>query len=583
MDRKGIIAVSAAILVMLLWQIEFANKFAPPPARPGAAGSPSPSASAAPGEMAAQAATAPVLAAGAAPATMADTAAPGNVPEKLTMARGFGARYHFTNLGGGIAGAELTGYPAESGSDVYLNQFGSLPIGALSDLPAQGGDAPYTVTLQGSNTVVCVRNQPDGLTITKRFNLPTSLAEAHGYLIRLNISFANTGTKAIQSPGYYLYVGSAAPIHQRDLPTYTAMDWNAEGKTGHVDVLWFNAGKIFGVETHPARPVYTADADKMVWAAVSGQYFTTIVAPAGAAGAGAWARQFPVPVEGPNVLGLEGAIHMPGFTVAPGQTSPAQSFDIYAGPKLFSVLKGLGEGQEQIITYYFSYLGMAFFKPVAVVLLNGLNLLHSWTHSYAIAIILLTLCIRIVLWPVQNKATSSMRQMQELQPRMNELKEKYKDDAARMNAEVMKMYKEYNVNPLAGCLPMVIQIPIFFGFYRVLGTAVELRNSTFLWVKDLSQPDTVLHIAGFPINVLPICMAATMILQMELQPKTGDQAQQRMFKFVPLIFVFVCYNFASALALYWTIQNIFSITQLYVTRKRTAPAPMKLPAKRRTR
>jgi YidC/Oxa1 family membrane protein insertase len=177
-----------------------------------------------------------------------------------------------------------------------------------------------------------------------------------------------------------------------------------------------------------------------------------------------------------------------------------------------------------------------------------------------------------------------MRQMQALQPLMNDLKEKYKDDPTRMNTEVMKLYKEYKVNPLAGCLPMFIQIPIFFGFYRVLGTAVELRGSKFLWVHDLSQPDTVFHIAGYPVNILPICMAITMVISTAMQPKSGDQAQQRMFMFVPLIFVFFCYNFASALALYWTVQNVFSITQMYVTRKRTAPAPVKSPpAKRKNR
>ena len=244
----------------------------------------------------------------------------------------------------------------------------------------------------------------------------------------------------------------------------------------------------------------------------------------------------------------------------------------------------MGAGQERIITTYFTYMGISAFKLVSIFLLNSMNVLHSWTGSYAVAIIILTLCIRGLLWPVQNKATSSMRQMQEISPRMNELKEKYKDDPTRMNQEVMKLYKEYNVNPVAGCLPMFIQIPIFFGFYRVLGTAIELRNSKFLWVRDLSQPDTIFHISNFPVNVLPIFMAVTMLAQMRLTPKTGDQAQQRMFMFMPLIFVTVCYNYASALALYFTVQNVFSITQLYVTRKRTAPAPLKtLTSKRRSR
>ena len=165
-----------------------------------------------------------------------------------------------------------------------------------------------------------------------------------------------------------------------------------------------------------------------------------------------------------------------------------------------------------------------------------------------------------------------MKQMQALQPKMQELKEKYKDDPTRMNTELMKLYKDYGVNPFAGCLPMLIQIPIFFGFYTMLGSAVELRNSHFLWVHDLSQPDTVFHIAGVPVNILPLLMAATMIVQMQLTPRSGDPTQQRILLFMPLIFVVFTYNFASALALYYTVQNILSIVQLYVTRNQEAPA-----------
>ena len=575
MDRKGIIAVALAVLVLLVWQVEFAPKFTPPPPKPGQtpSGSPAPSAAA----TAAPAESTPAVIA-AAPSPAAAGTAEQNVPEQLTSAAGPAAEYHFTNLGGGISHAELRGYPAESGSSVDLNEFGSVPIGALSERPGEGANLPYTVTQQG-NSVLCVREQPGGLSISKKFTLPASIKETHGYRVTLEVSFANHGGQPIQSGGYYLYVGSAAPIHQRDMPLYTAFDWCLQGgKSNHIDVSWFNAGKIplVGIETRPERPVYTAEADKIGWAAINNQFFTTVVAPQnGAAGNGVWAHRFPAKRDSQDVLAIEGALRMPGFSVPPGQ-SVTQTFEIYGGPKIYGILKSLGDGQERILNF-------GLFSPVSLFLLNAMNTLHSWTGSYAIAIIILTLCIRGVLWPIQNKATASMRQMQELQPRMTELKEKYKDDPARMNQEVMKLYKEYNVNPLSGCLPMFVQIPIFFGFYRMLGTAIELRNSKFLWVHDLSQPDTVFHVAGLPVNILPICMAITMVVQMSLTPKSGDKSQQRMFMFVPLIFVLFCYNFASALALYWTVQNVFSIAQLYVTRKRTAPAPLKPVVKRRSR
>ncbi len=161
--------------------------------------------------------------------------------------------------------------------------------------------------------------------------------------------------------------------------------------------------------------------------------------------------------------------------------------------------------------------------------------------------------------------------MSALAPKMQELKEKYKDDPTRMNQEVMKLYKEHGVNPVGGCLPMMIQIPIFFGLFSMLGQAAELRNASFLWVHDLSQPDTCSfrdrldsprHPAWLPINILPLIMGATNVWLMRMTPKTGDTTQQRVMMFMPLIFLFFCYNFAAALALYYTTQNLFTILQL---------------------
>lgn len=157
---------------------------------------------------------------------------------------------------------------------------------------------------------------------------------------------------------------------------------------------------------------------------------------------------------------------------------------------------------------------------------------------------------------------------------MMELKEKYKDDPQRMNQETMQLYRDYKINPAGGCLPMFVQMPIFLGFYRMLFNAVELRHQSFLWVEDLSMPDTLFHIPflnNIPFNLLPLLMAVTMIIQMQITPKSGDKAQQRIFMFMPVFFLFICYNFASALALYWTTQNIFSIGQTWLMNKLPEP------------
>ena len=164
--------------------------------------------------------------------------------------------------------------------------------------------------------------------------------------------------------------------------------------------------------------------------------------------------------------------------------------------------------------------------------------------------------------------------MSKLQPEMAKIKEKYADDPNKINTETMGLYKKYGINPLGGCLPMLIQIPIFFGFYRMLQYAVELRGHSFLWVSDLSQPDTLMHLSflgNLPLNLLPIVMAITSFLQIRMTPQTGDATQQKIMMFMPFMFFFFCYNFASALALYWTTQNIFSIGQTWLMNKIPEP------------
>jgi YidC/Oxa1 family membrane protein insertase len=305
------------------------------------------------------------------------------------------------------------------------------------------------------------------------------------------------------------------------------------------------------------------------------QYFTSILTADDAFATSVWSRRFEVNKKEneKEEYGIEGAMGMPGFTLSPGQTA-SQQFTLYVGPRQYQLLNKLGNNEVAIMQF-------GIFGIVSKFLLASMNFLHGIFGSYAVAIIVLTLIIKSALWPLQNKATQSMKRMQALSPKMTELREKYKDDPAKMNQETMKLYKDYGVNPVGGCLPMLIQIPIFFGFYRMLGSAIELRNSGFLWwVHDLSQPDTVGHlpILGWPINILPLCMAATMLWQMSLSPKSGDATQQKIMMFMPLIFVVFCYNYASALALYWTVQNLFSVVQLYLTRNQALPVLQKVTA-----
>ena len=411
---------------------------------------------------------------------------------------------------------------------------------------------------------------PEQVTIRKRIFLPppNDPKEAKdNFVAELDVDLTNGGPQPFGSAGYFMTVGSAAPIHRTDYANYTRLVWCVDGKAKGTDVNWFAPSNgIFGVVGQRAgRPLFSENIKGADWVATSDQFFTTLIAPLSAKADGVWARRF-------DVDGVEGAMHMPAFDLAPGESLGAK-FQIYVGPKLYHKLATLTHNEAEVMEF-------GVFKIICQALLNALNTLHSWLGNYAAAILALTVIVKAILWPIQNKATRSARQMSALSPKMQELREKYKADPTKMNQELMKLYKEYGINPVGGCLPMVIQIPIFFGLFTMLRQAVELRNAHFLWIRDLSQPDTVAHISGFPINILPLLMAGTSFWMTHLTPKSGDPTQQRMMMFTPIIFVVFCYNFAAALALYYTTQNLLTVLQLYQNRRQPAPSLQKVSAKK---
>jgi YidC/Oxa1 family membrane protein insertase len=490
-------------------------------------------------------------------------------PEHYETLKSNVAELSFSNNKGGLVTVGLLNHRAEQGQLVQLNTDRSPAIGAITQNPNYWQDSGYALSTDSSNgTATLKRTAAGGLEITKVYTLAKDAGLKDEYQFKLEITFKNDGTAAFNTPGYFVSTGAAEPIHRTDRIYATQFDWYRDGKFNSIAVNYFDPGKLFGMfQTSGPKDVYTATADKILWAAVSNQYFATILAPQEASGQQVWARPLTIPDEigQPPIKAIQGAIEIPGFNLPAGETKTV-TFHIYAGPKEFTRLAKLPNDQADIMNF-----GWA--KWVSELLLTVMNTLHAVVKSYALAIIIMTIIIRSLLWPLQNAATKSMRKMAKLSPIMNELRVKYKDDPQRMNQETMKLYKEYGVNPFGGCLPMVVQIPIFFGFYGMLDKAIELRNSSFLWVHDLSQPDTVFHIGGIPINILPLVMAATQLWQMSITPKTGDPAQQRMFLFMPLIFLFICYNYASGLALYWTVQNLFFVAQMYLTRKQ-ADAPL---------
>jgi YidC/Oxa1 family membrane protein insertase len=597
MDRQAWIAVTLCIIALIVWQVYVVKHPAPIPAK--ALASPTPavgrdsvepkasaasSASSAPSQTAAAPGSTESTPTGTGISPNESTAppTPTAVPfvEKTTTLRNPDLELLLTNRGGGIAEAILPKHKGENGAPVKLNARQRLPIGAIIEKPATPALDEFSI-VPGQGVVQFERLLPGGVTLRKKFTLPAPPNEKDNYVAQMEVDFQNSGAVAYTNPGYFVALGSAAPIHHKDLPNYTRLTWCIDGKTKSTDVSWFAEQNypFVGVQKRAAQQFFDEKISNGEWAGVSNQFFATLFTPLAAKATGVWAQRFESHKNesGQPEYGIEGAMAMPGLKVQPGQTATVQ-FQLYVGPKLYHRLAQLTHDEAEIMDF-------GLWKLVSEALLNMMNLIHRFVGNYAVAILILTAIIKLILWPLQTKANKSMRRMAALSPKMQELKEKYKDDPTKMNAEVMKLYKDYGVNPVSGCLPMMIQIPIFFGLFTMLRQAVELRNASFLWVRDLSQPDTIAHIPGigWPINILPLIMAGTSFWMTHVTPKSGDATQQRVMMFMPLIFVVFCYNFAAALALYYTTQNLFTILQLYQNRNQPLPKLEKVnqPAKRK--
>ena len=286
------------------------------------------------------------------------------------------------------------------------------------------------------------------------------------------------------------------------------------------------------------------------WAAYEDNYFISAVIP---------------PVTGKRTVTLSAreetvrtVLAEEAATLAP---AAAQEFkyNLYFGPKKLSILKQVGQELPRAINF-------GWFDVLAKPMLWLLNFFYNYIGNYGIAIILLTVLIKGTFWPITQKGMKSMKNMQKLQPKVAKLKEKYKSDPQKMNQEMMALYKTYKVNPLGGCLPLILQIPFFFALYKVLLMSIELRHAPFmLWINDLSAPDRLWVGIDIPflhgIPVLTLLMGASMYLQQKMTPTTADPTQARIMQMLPVIFTFMFINFASGLVLYWFVNNLLSILQ----------------------
>jgi len=237
-------------------------------------------------------------------------------------------------------------------------------------------------------------------------------------------------------------------------------------------------------------------------------------------------------------------------------------YALFIGPKELNTLKAMEKGLEQSIDFgYFGFVAMPF--------LYVMHFSHRFTGSYGIDIILLTILIKLILAPLTHKSFVSMKRMQKLQPQMERIKEKFKEDKEKMNKEIMELYRRNKVNPMGGCLPMLLQFPVFIGLYNALLTPIELRHAPFMWIKDLSRPDwesLPFTLGGWTLGVpiLTLLMGASMFLQQWMTPSAGDPNQRRMMLMMPVIFTAMFVTFPAGLTIYWLVNNVLSIAQQYL-------------------
>ncbi|MDR2576700.1 MAG: YidC/Oxa1 family insertase periplasmic-domain containing protein [Puniceicoccales bacterium] len=327
------------------------------------------------------------------------------------------------------------------------------------------------------------------------------------------------------------------------------------GKTHFTPIGTFDGSKGFlGIGSRASCDVIRSDA-KMDWVAIKNQFFAAILTPRSPADS---AHCVPVTLTD-SQRGMGGAITLPFSACENGYSV---SFSYYVGPKEFLRLERLGLDQERIMQ--FGWFG--FMSKLLLFLMMGI---HSLIPNWGLTIILLTTIVKLMLWPLTTAQVRSMRAMAKLKDPLKRIQEKYKKNPQKSRLETMKLLKEHNVNPAAGCLPILIQIPIFLGLYYMLRSAAELRFASFLWMRDLSSCDTVGHLFGVAVNPLPILMAATTFIQMRMGGANSMEGSQKwVSNAMPFVFLFICYNFPSGLVLYWTAQNVFTILQQLVIQRR---------------
>jgi YidC/Oxa1 family membrane protein insertase len=512
--------------------------------------------------------------------------------EITTLENGF-IQVHFTNFGGAIRDVAFRKYPAALGRpDPFIfNDLHADPILGFVGVPGLDRGARFQLVSKTATEVV-YRLVLDGLEVTRRYVLaPDAGSTTDPYRVRVETEFRNLGEKPTRPLRVALALGTAAPANPLDL----GIDLNTGVSNGDSQTFIRRASLesgsgILGIGASDAKALI-ATPGPVVWATVKDKFFASILTPDQPA-VGLVTRRVKLlsalPDEDRKAYGITGTVEF-NVPAIPAHGDTRLDGQLYVGPKEYHRLSNADvfkRDEDRVMDY-------GWFRLPAAILLTLMTWMHAWTFNWGVAIILTTLSLKFAFLPLTLSASRSAKRMQKIQPELKALREKFKDNPQKQQTATMALFKQNKVNPMGGCIPVLITIPFFFGFYRMLASAAELRFAPFLWASNLSAPDTVasighdtLPIIGtLNINILPVLLCATVFAQMRLTPQpTVDNAQARMMKFMPFLFMVFCYNYSCALSLYSTVNGLFTIgQQMVINRMKDEPVAVAAVAGKPTR
>jgi YidC/Oxa1 family membrane protein insertase len=481
------------------------------------------------------------------------TAAPGQAAKDIAVKTGLFEAV-FSEHGGSLKSLKLTAYKEKLGGKdpkemILSDQPATFPL-QMEWIKNSQPEITQARFIADKTSLSLSPNQPkgtvsfrwtskQGFTIIKTYSLSDN-----SYRIDLDIQVINNTKQPLDD--------NLALVLENRFPTSSNNSASFKGALRFIDGKYKETalGKVEKEE------VLTG---KIRWGALADTYFMGAIVPLEEQ------QTASLKVSKPEPELLKMAFVASPWTLAPKEEKRIR-YALYFGPRDTTILQPLGLELEKAVNF-------GFFDIVSKPLLWVLRFFNGFLHNYGWSIILLTILVKILFWPLTHKSYKPMKDMQKLQPKIAKLREKYKDNREKLNQETMALYKTYKVNPMGGCLPMIIQIPVFFALYSLLGYAIELRHAPFLlWINDLSAPDRLpigvqIPYVGDGIPVLTLLMGASMFIQQKMTPTAGDPTQAKLMLFMPVIFTFMFINFAAGLVLYWLVNNVLSIGQQYYINK----------------